>query len=109
MIDARQQFGVVTSPDAGGVRVSVVGELDLATVPALQRVLAAERTAGHDLWLDLSGLDFIDSMGIRAVVEAMNDAKRHGWTLAVDGRLSRDVRRAFEISGLMAVLPFAQN
>jgi anti-sigma B factor antagonist len=109
MIDVRQEFEVVSVQDADGVRVSVTGELDLATVPTLQRVLDTQRAAEHDIWLDLSGLDFIDSMGIRTVVEAMNDAKRHGWTLAVDARLTRDVRRAFEISGLMAVLPFAQN
>jgi anti-sigma B factor antagonist len=59
----------------------------------------------RDLTLDLSGLDFLDSTGVRLVVEAADAARRRGGTLRLrPGR--EEVQRVFRVTGLEDVLPF---
>lgn len=45
------------------------GELDLATAHVLQSVLD-QGTADADITLDMSGLDFMDSTGIKLIITA---------------------------------------
>ncbi len=49
--------------------MSVQGEIDLYTVPRLQRALAAALAAGGPVRLvvDLSGVDFCDSTGVNVL------------------------------------------
>lgn len=64
---------VVIDIDADAERtvVSVVGELDVRTVPTLRRTLFdPDVTAAPLLVVDLTGVDFIDSIGIGALVAA---------------------------------------
>jgi anti-anti-sigma factor len=85
--------------------VAPSGELDIATVAVLEpAVLAAEATDAETILLDLSGLTFIDSTGLRLVLD-IND--RCGG--AVD-RLrviagSPAVERLLDIVGLRERLP----
>ena len=54
-------------------RVSVAGELDIATVDQLQHQLqSVEQSDAAMIVLDLSGLTFIDSTGLRLVLD-LND------------------------------------
>ena len=55
--------------------VKVAGELDLATAPELDACL---RPVRGDVAIDCSGLDFIDSSGIRSLVEAHRAAEARG-------------------------------
>ena len=85
----------------GELWIELRGELDMASVPELDRVLAgipAERTAV----LDLGALEFIDSAGMRAVLLGH-------WRLG--GRLRlipppEHVLRLFCLAGPENVLPF---
>jgi len=49
---------------AGGSRLELVGELDLATVPILREALES-LPQGEQVTIDLSQLEFIDSCGLR--------------------------------------------
>jgi anti-anti-sigma factor len=51
-----------------GSRIFIVGELDLASGPALDRELSG--LGGQPVVLDLSCLDFIDSCGVHALSRA---------------------------------------
>ena len=55
--------------DAGRV-VAVHGDLDIATVPALQAALAEVAAEGHDCMLSLAACTFIDSSGTRTIALA---------------------------------------
>ena len=56
----------------GAARLRMAGELDLSTVPVLQARVAALRAGGSTrIVLDLAELDFIDSTGLRMVLEPM--------------------------------------
>ncbi len=68
----------------GTVVLSLVGELDISSSPDLERALTqAEGDAPATVVLDLSGLTFMDSSGLRAVLEADQRARADGRRLAV--------------------------
>ncbi|MGO1049677.1 STAS domain-containing protein [Crossiella sp. CA198] len=55
----------------GIVVITVVGELDMSSTPAFQELLGAEVDATcRRLVLDLSGVSFLGSSGLAALVEA---------------------------------------
>ena len=49
------------------------GELDIATVPALTAAISDSLGKGGPLTLDLSGVTFIDSSGVGAILKAGQD------------------------------------
>ena len=85
--------------------VRVSGELDLLTAPELDAALKALQEERADIELDLSGLEFIDSTGVHLVLQIYQASRREGWDLVLSGA-SEEVRRAFELVGLLDRLPF---
>lgn len=82
-----------------GVVLTLGGELDLATVPLLQEQLDRAVRGRGTVVIDLSGLRFIDSSGLRVLVRAEGQLRASGGQLVlVHG--SRAVRRAFEVTRL---------
>lgn len=83
------------------------GELDLATVPRLAEATA--QVVGGEvsrLVLDLGGLDFMDSSGLRHVIVEHDRAGREGYELVIlPGPPA--VQRVFDIARLTPHLPFA--
>lgn len=74
----------LTTRMAGTTRVvAAAGEIDLATAGELATALAARAEGETELVLDLSTTSFLDSSGIRVLVEAHRDAERDGIPFAV--------------------------
>ena len=87
---------------AGIVCVALAGELDVAAYPhAMEAVALVTRHRDTELVvLDLRGLTFIDSSGLRLVLEAQAEARRDGFQFAaVPG--PPEIQRVF---GLACVL-----
>lgn len=83
-----EPFRVDVAPDREEVRVSPVGELDLATVPLVDTELAELWSLGFArLVLDLRNVCFLDSTGLRLAVVA-------GGVLGRRGTLQRHPRSA---------------
>jgi anti-sigma B factor antagonist len=84
--------------------VTLAGELDVATAPALQdeleRVLAEGAT---DAVVDLLGVSFVDSVALGILVDASKQMKAHGGTLRIVCD-DRRIARIIEITGLDRVL-----
>jgi anti-anti-sigma factor len=94
------EFGVETRKEEGQVRVVLTGELDLAVVPRLDAELREAESEGPPvIVVDLAGLEFMDSSGLRALVVADERARRDGRRLTIMSA-SRAVRRVFEITKL---------
>ena len=102
-LDGDFEVGVDRRP--GWLVVRPHGELDIATVEALRRSLAA-RDGDEGLALDLRGLGFLDTSGLQLVLETFRRARTEDWELVVV-RGPRSVQRVFEIAGLEDMLPFA--
>lgn len=91
------------------VLVSLFGELDISEVEEVEQVLAsAEAKRPEMLVIDLRGLDFMDSSGIRLVVEAELRARGAGRRLVVV-RGSDAVHRVFTIALLDRRLEFVAH
>jgi anti-anti-sigma factor len=75
----------------------LTGELDIATAPALEKLLAWLHTAKLNVRLDLSALAFMDSGGLHAVTRAICNARIDGCQLQVEPDLSPQVRSLFEL------------
>jgi anti-sigma B factor antagonist len=80
--------------------ISVAGELDLASSPALEEEL--ERVAQSDakvVVVDLSNLEFMDSTGLSVLVRAHQRAEENGRRLGlVNG--SQQVQRLLTLTGV---------
>jgi len=86
--------------------VELIGELDLDGAPAVEEeLLAAEATDAPSIVVDLGGLQFIDSTGIRLIVMAAERDEDGRLTLR---RGTKQVQRVFEITDLVDRLPFAE-
>jgi anti-anti-sigma factor len=86
------------------VAVALAGEMDLANVDQFRDALTATwRTPNRDVAIDLSALTFIDSSGLRALVEFHRQAAEERRDYKLVGAAG-SVRRTLEISGLDQVL-----
>ena len=78
--------------------VEVGGELDLASSPQLVRALElAWRDQPEVVVIDLGELFFIDMAGLRALLEAQQQATAHDTRLVL-ARVRRPVRRVLELA-----------
>jgi anti-sigma B factor antagonist len=78
------------------------GEVDLASVALLDSELKRAEASGADrIVLDLSELEFIDSTGLRALVEAQKRSRSD--RLTIKGA-NRQVLQMIELTGLHALI-----
>ena len=83
--------------------MSVQGEIDLYTVPRLQRELASVLAAGPvRLVVDLSGVDFCDSTGVNVLLAGHRQAREAGGDLELAAPRPA-VRKILQVTGLEAV------
>jgi anti-sigma B factor antagonist len=91
------------------VVIAVEGEVDAHTANELDRALKDALERGHDrLLLDATGLTYISSSGLRAIVVAQLKASDSGGGVRLFG-LKRQVQRAFEIAGFDEFLRLAET
>lgn len=99
----------VRSRRDGDVHVlALSGELDLSGAPVVEQELASIAPAAPDantMIIDLRGLTFIDSTGLRLLIETSRRTEACGQHLLLVPPVER-VFRVFEITGLDRLLPF---
>lgn len=86
----------ITQTETG---LSLSGEIDAHTAPELANHLDPLPGAGPEVTLDVAGIEFIDSSGLRVLIEVNQRADAADRTLLIQ-RPSAAVKRLFEISGL---------
>lgn len=102
-------FEAVVSQEGKVRTISLHGECDLQIFPDIDELLRSSCSDGFsEVRIDLRGLTFIDSSGLRALVMAKERAELHGTKLSIvpgpDG-----VMRVFELVGLLEQLPFERQ
>jgi anti-anti-sigma factor len=85
--------------DASIVRAR--GDIDLSTLAAASAALDTAREGSAALFLDLRDVDFMDTSGLRLVIEEQLRAATSGYRFAVVPG-PRKVQRLFEIAGFAA-------
>jgi anti-sigma B factor antagonist len=97
----------VHQSDVDGVRLlEVFGELDLATAPRLCALLDTARAQRvRRIAVDLTGVDFCDSTGLRALMGASTELRHAGGRLAVALLPDGAVSRLFDVTGIREALP----
>lgn len=85
MLGERQRFVAASAPlDNGTPVVSIRGDVDLATAPALERTLLDVTEAGTgEVIVDLTGCSFLDLTGLRALSAARERLGRSDRSLAL--------------------------
>ncbi|MFE4451303.1 STAS domain-containing protein [Streptomyces sp. NPDC056796] len=102
---------VVEAADDGVVLIRVRGSLD-AWSGSSELVGALEEAAGSGGRLtvaDLSRLEFADSAGLHALLNAQHRHSGSGVRLVLAGPLGTEVRRLFEVSGTLGAFTFADT
>jgi anti-anti-sigma factor len=94
---------------AGGRHTLVLsGELDIASSPELQATMLRLCAYGApEIVLDVTKLEFIDSAGLQAILAAQGVCRDRGAGFMLTPAKGA-VKRVFELSGMLDVLPFQQ-
>jgi anti-anti-sigma factor len=104
---AAVSFHVDVTQQHGAIRVSPIGEVDLATVDQLRTELhqAMDNAIGRVILLDLRRTTFADSSMLHLTVDAYDRARIDGIEFAIVAG-PPIVQRTFDVAGLSDRLPF---
>jgi anti-sigma B factor antagonist len=87
--------------DSRAFRVVARGEIDMASASLLTRKVDSLIAQGATVViLDTTGVAFLDSTGLRAIIGASNNLSKVGGQLLIEG-MSGAVKAVLEISGLL--------
>jgi anti-sigma B factor antagonist len=106
--DDYRPFEVHVSSGPDELRVAPAGEVDLATAGLLRKRIDALLEPGcARLVLDLRDVSFMDSTGVRLVLELTRAAQSEPWDLSVV-HVPNAVHRVFELSGVLDAVPLGE-
>jgi anti-sigma B factor antagonist len=95
--------------EPAGMVLTVTGELDISTAPALRdRLCGAIEDGRHRLVIDLCALSFLDSVALATIVHAKQMLPEHG-RLAIAIDPSSYVMLVFESGGLPRILDLVET
>lgn len=104
MNDAGELLKITREQNDGTVVLRLIGELDIASAPQLEAEFGAAIPLAGRVTLDLSGVEFIDSSGLRTLLAVAGRATEQHRELTIR-RPSIEVQRIFELSGIDGRLP----
>lgn len=96
----------ITSEQFGDTAiVSLTGELDTTRCALLGETLSAHLAGGRPhLVIDVTGLTFCDSMGLRTILEYVDRAAKAGGWMRLAG-VQGVLKRLLEVTGVAFVIP----
>lgn len=97
---APEQLQIESRRESDRVVLSLTGELDMAHAPLLQEAVEApEMSDTKTVVLDLQGLTFLDSTGLRIILASREQCWRRGQEFAVTPG-SQQVQRLLSVTGV---------
>ena len=82
--------------------VALVGRLDTTTAPELEQSLQESLPGLEELILDLSGLEYISSAGLRVLLSAQKRMMKQGSMKVTN--VNETVMEVFEVTGFVDIL-----
>lgn len=98
-------FGTTIDHGLTSSVLALSGELDMTSAPTFQATISGLIEAGHRcIVVDLSGLDFLDSSGLKVIIGAHKALSRMGGRLTL--RRPREIAlNVLRITGLADIIP----
>lgn len=88
--------------NAEEVVIGVVGRLDTTTSPTLEKSINEEVLNAKNLILDMKGLDYISSAGLRVLLSAQKKMQQIGSMKVIN--VCEQVMEVFEMTGFADIL-----
>lgn len=82
--------------------IVLVGRLDTTTAPALDKTINEDIGDVKNLTLDLKGLEYISSAGLRVILGAQKKMQKLGFMKVAN--VCEDVMKVFEMTGFADIL-----
>ena len=82
--------------------IEIVGRLDTITAPALDKAISEDIADTKNLVLDVKGLEYISSAGLRVLLSAQKKMQKIG-SMKVTG-VCEEVMEVFEMTGFADIL-----
>jgi anti-anti-sigma factor len=95
------QIDILADEPGRAVTIAVTGEVDLASAPQLVECLS--RYTDRDVVVDLSGVGFLDSNGINALIQGYNALRDTGHTLRTVGERDH-VLNLLQLTGVTEIV-----
>jgi anti-anti-sigma factor len=109
LVYASAQLAMRCERDGDVHLIALIGELDIDGAPAFENELKrAERSDAGEIVVDLSGLDFISSDGLKALIHAQSRSRDNRDRLRLLPGTDQ-VQKTFETAGLVSRLPFRDD
>ena len=89
---------------AGGVLLELSGRLDTTTAPVLDKTIHEDISETTDLILDLQGLEYISSAGLRVLLSAQKRMRKSGSMKLKN--VCEEVMDVLEMTGFADILEF---
>ncbi len=86
-----------------GVTLRVAGEIDLLTAPRFAAALAGALEAEGEAVIDVREVSFMDSTGLRALLQARTQADQAGRALALAYTPDGPVARLLELANVLGM------
>lgn len=88
--------------DGGALVVSVQGHLNINTTPVLEAAIKEQLGDVDDLTIDLAGVDYISSMGLRLLLNLQKRMFKQGSMRVIN--VNEPVMQLFEDTGFAQIL-----
>jgi two-component system, OmpR family, sensor kinase len=102
--ETSEDFRIEEGRRNGVVVLRLRGDLDLASADAVSERLEALSAENQPVLLDLDSLSFMDSSGLRVVLQAAENSRTSGWQFTLTPG-SEQVRHLFSSAGVTDRLP----
>ena len=83
-------------------RIEITDRLDTTTAPELEETIATDVSDKTNLVLDVKGMEYVSSAGLRVLLAAQKKMSKHGTMKVVN--VCPEVMEIFEITGFTEIL-----
>lgn len=88
--------------NANATIIEIVGRLDTITAPALEKTISEEIGDTKNLVLDVKGMEYISSAGLRVLLSAQKKMQKIGSMKVI--HVCEEVMEVFEMTGFADIL-----
>ncbi|MBL6958668.1 MAG: STAS domain-containing protein [Rhodospirillales bacterium] len=90
--------------EGGVIVIALEGDVDLESSPEARKVLLDCVGRKSPIFVDLSGVSYIDSSGVASLVEALQTARKAGFGMSLVA-VSQDALRVLQLAHLDKIFP----